>query len=55
MQCGLLVSYRCAQIEKLVVKKDQEIDELRTKLLTEEKAVKDLKKKLADNEASSKV
>ena len=54
MQCGLLISYRYAQIEELMVKKVQEIDELCIMQLTEEKAVKDLKKKLADSEASSK-
>ncbi|GMN69640.1 hypothetical protein TIFTF001_038685 [Ficus carica] len=43
---GFVVSYRCAQIEELVVEKDRVIVELRMKLSTEEKVVRTSKRSL---------
>ena len=55
MQRGLLLAYLYAQLKNNQVKKDLKIIGLQKKLATEEKAMKELKKKLVDSKSSSKV
>ena len=55
-QRGLIVTYHFAQLQESLEERDREIAELlRDKLSTDEKAMKELKKKLVDNKASLKV
>ena len=49
MQCGLVLAYLYAYLNSNQAKKDLEIIRLWEKLVTEEKAIKELKKKIVDN------
>lgn len=55
MQRGLVLAYLNAHLKSNQVKKDLETIGLRQKLAIEEKAMKELKKKLVDSESSLKV